>query len=379
MSKKETIVCYCQPPLSKGVQFIHNEMMSIVEVLRQKFQVAVVSRDRNVYEWHIKEHSRHFSDVVFVEYPKDNFDTEDQVYEYGMLSNEIKKLGKIDRVLVFSAGMKIVTPEDILKEKYDEIARGEHNTVCRKPEPFAICSEAEFLWTVIQDSPKFYNRVVDYTEADIGKVTGYPMKKFFYYVNDSLKEEGFHKLHDSELFFCLDYEKFRGVEKTLDFMYGWTVEIPERAYLSDFCFTHIKQTDKVKLFCKDKYYSKYAPITTQLDSDEYYATVAQAKFSLIAPSTTTQNTPLFRIYEDIARSCIPLFMKTVNFRQCFNDDLYEFAKDNLVYDEDIEPDFNKFLSTLDYDKLLRGLYSLPSICKYLDKRWVMGKILEELE
>lgn len=380
MSNRETIVCYCQPPISKGVQFIHAEMFHIIKVLKTKFDVHVVARSRECYEWYLERFGSEYDDVNFIEVPKN---LEESGYIAGLLDKSITdSIKKIDRVFVFSAGMEIVTPFDKLQRMYQRFKNGIYrfgNVIDIKTEDIdaAICHEAEFLWSVIKHSPKIYNRVVDYTEVDIEKCTGYPMKKYFYYVTPELIQEGFHKLHDSELFFLEGFND--SYEKTLDFMYGWTVEIPERAYLSEFCFSHIEQTDKVKLFCKDKYYSSYAPITTQLDSDEYYKVVASAKFSLIAPSTTPQNVPVFRIYEDLSMKTIPIFMKTVQYHKAFEKDLCDFITENLVYDETIEPDFNLFLYSLDYDKLWEGLMSCESLKRCLDKEWIYSKILEELD
>lgn len=379
MYKKEKLVCYCQPPISKGVQFIHAEMFNIINVLKTKFDVYVVARSRECYEWYLERFGCKHDDITFIEIPKN---LNSSIYTCGLLDNIINNtINHIDRVFIFSAGMEIVTPFNKLQYVYNNFKNNiytynEKIDLAKEHIDAAIYHEAEFLWSIIKHSPKIYNRVVDYTEVDIEKCTGYPMKKFFYYTTPELEKEGFHKIHDSELFFLEGYNDT--YEKTLDFMYGWTVEIPERAYLSDFCFSHITQTDKVKLFCKDKYFSKYAPITTQLDSDEYYKVVASAKFSFIAPSTTPQNVPVFRIYEDLSMKTIPIFMKTVQYYKAFEKDLCEFISKNLIYDEDIEPDFNKFLYSLNYNELWDGLMSCKSLKQCLNKNYIYSKILEEL-
>ena len=199
------------------------------------------------------------------------------------------------------------------------------------------------------------------------------MTKLSYYATPELSH---YKFHDSELFFVSDLKD--PVEKTMDFMFGFTVEIPERAYMTEFAKTHIEENDKFKLFIKDKYYSKYAPIDTTLQSDKYYDLLRYAKFSLVAPSTNPSQLSLYRVYDDLAARCIPLFMKNVQYWKGFEDDVNDYIKKNLIYDEDKWPKLNDFVATLDYDKIYSELMNLPSMKRNFDKDWIYGKILEEI-
>ena len=105
MSKKETIVCYCQPPISKGVQFIHAEMFNIIKVLKTKFDVYVVARSHECYEWYLERFGKEHNDINFVEIPKN---LEHSGYISGLLDKLITEtIEHIDRVFIFSAGMSI--------------------------------------------------------------------------------------------------------------------------------------------------------------------------------------------------------------------------------------------------------------------------------
>ena len=381
---RQNIICYSHPPISPGVQFIHQELFHLINVFKTKYNVFVVSRSKECYDMYMERFAPQHPEVNFVPVPDDQYDETTQTYMYGKLRDNIEKAtsGRIDKAFVFSAGMTIVTPEEYIRDFYQLIDKGRSEHPWKgsykdfyvPPQDWPTMHEAEFLHTVIRHKPKFYHRVVDYTEPRLDRATGYPMKLLSYYATPSL---GHKKFHDSELFFVSDQKE--KVEKNLDFLFGFTVEVPGRAYMTEFAFQHIKQTDKVKLCIKDKYYSKYAPINASMRSDKYYDLLRHAKFSLIAPSTNPTELSLYRVYDDLAAYCIPLFMRSVQYWKGFEDDMNEFIRKNLIYDEGKWPTLNDFIASLDHEKLYNEIMSLESMKKNSNKEWIYEKILEEID
>ena len=375
---KQNLVCYSHPPVSIGVQFIHRELFHLINVFKQKYNVFVVSRSQECFDFYQQRFAPLHPEVNFIPVPK-NVDEEDW-YTMGLLDDEIEKSthGKIDKVFVFSAGMSAVTPENLIHFYYNMMKSNSlvhGNTIQLKKEiEQPTFYEAEFLYSTLKHNPKFYHRVVDYTEPHIDKATGYPTKLLSYYATPELNH---NKFHDSELFFVSDIKE--PVEKTLDFLFAFSVEIPERAYMTEFAKEHIEENEKFKLCIKDKYYSKYAPIDTTMQSDKYYDLLRYAKFSLVAPSTNPTELSLYRVYDDLAARCIPLFMKNVQYWKGFEDDVNEFIKNNLIYDEEKWPKLNDFIATLDYEKLYSDLMNIPSMKRNFDKEWIYNKILEEID
>ena len=104
-----------------------------------------------------------------------------------------------------------------------------------------------------------------------------------------------------------------------------------------------------------------------------------AKFSLIAPSTNPTELSLYRVYDDLAARCIPLFMKNVQYWKGFDADMIQFIQKHLIYDEETFPSLNDFIATLDYDKLFEEIMNLESMKKICNKEWIYTKILEEIE
>jgi len=301
----------------------------------------------------------------------------DTTYVFGKVEDVIsKEVGAVDKVFWFWPGMSIVTPEERIKEAYDKLVSGEwsRKSISIKDKiDGAVVQQAEMLYSVIKSSPKFIYRVGDYTEPHIERVISYPMKLVSYYPNEKL---GHTKIHDTEwLHFS---NKIPEAPKDYDFIFGYTVEIPERAYLSDFCFEHVKQNDKAKLFVKDKHFSKHAPINTQLKSDEYFDMLRYAKFSLIAPSTDPAEVSLNRVYEDISRRCLPIFMKSVQYWKAFDDEVNDLIRDNLVYDEDKFPFLNDFIATLDHEKLVNRFLSCKMVKKLYEREALKQMILKEI-
>ena len=256
----------------------------------------------------------------------DNIDSNGK-YVVGLLDEKINKVvgGQVDKVFIFSAGMSAVTPEKLIADSYRKLSTGEIKSGdkldLKKDIEQPTFYEAELLWSLFKHSPKFYHRMVDYTEPYLNRATGYPAKILSYYATPSL---GHNKFHDSELFFVSDLKE--PVEKTLDFLFAFSVEIPERAYMTEFAKAHIEENEKFRLCIKDKYYSKYSPIDTTMQSDKYYDLLRYAKFSLVAPSTNPTELSLYRVYDDLAARCIPLFMKNVQYWKGFEDDVNEFIK-----------------------------------------------------
>ena len=375
---RQNLVCYSHPPVSIGVQFIHRELFHLINVFKQKYNVFVVSRSQECFDFYQERFAPLHPEVNFIRYPS-NYD-KDNFYTGGLLDLEIMTAtrNKVDKVFVFSAGMSAVTPQDLMALYYRMFEIGDfkygHTINLKREIEWPTFFEAEFLWSTIKYKPKFYHRVVDYTEPHIDEVTKYPMKLLSYYATPKLKH---NKFFDSELFFVSDIKD--PVEKTLDFLFAFSVEIPERAYMTEFAKTHIEENDKFKLCIKDKYYSKYAPIDTTMQSDKYYDLLRYAKFSLIAPSTNPNELSLYRVYDDLAARCIPLFMKNVQYWKGFEDDVNEFIKENLIYDEDRWPKLNDFIATLDYEKLYSELMNLPSMKRNFDKEWIYNQILEAID
>ena len=370
---KPKLVAYTHAPISPGIQGLHIMLFRLLEVLKQEHDVFVLCRSQECYDFYQQRFASQYPDIHVLPVPKNHDRTK---YTFGVLEDMLDyEVGKVDKALWFWPGMKIATPEALLKDVYDGLCQGKYNEKTvdfEKEADIPVVQQAEMLYSVIKHSPKFIYRVGDYTEPHIHEITNYPMKLLSYYPN---KELGHTKIHDSELLHFID--PIPEAEKLYDFVFGYTVEIPERAYLSDFCFGHIHQNDKFKLFVKDKHFSKWAPINTQLSSDEYFDKLRYAKFSLIAPSTDPTELSLNRVYEDMTRRCVPIFMKNVQYWKGFDAEVNEFIKQNLVYDEEKFPVFNDFIATLDYEKLIERLLSFDMFKKFRDKSWLYAKILEE--
>lgn len=374
MDKKPTLIAYTHAPAtSPGVQGLHIMLFRLLEALEQEHDIYVLCRNEGCYDFYMKRFAAQHPNMKILPVP-DNMDG--QRYQLGLVEMMIdEKVGHIDKALWFWPGMSIVTPEARLKEVYDGLVdkslAGKSISINDAVDG-SVVQEAEMLYVVIKHNPKFIYRVGDYTEPHIERIINYPMKLLSYYPNEQL---GHQKIHDSELLHFID--PIEDAPKTYDFIFGYTVEIPERAYLSDFCFSHIKQNDKFKLYVKDKHFSKYSPINTQLPSDEYFDKLRYAKFSLIAPSTDPTEVSVNRVYEDIARKCVPIFMKDVQYWKAFDDEVNELIRDNLVYDEDKFPFLNDFIATLDYEKLVNRFLDCKMIKQFHDKDWLYRKISEE--
>ena len=364
------------PSASPGVQGLHIMLFKILEAFEKEYNIFVLCRTKQTYEFYQQRFIPTQPNINLINIPDNiKIDKNNKLYITGLISDEIEKStnGKIDKVFWFWPGMKSVTPEERIKFIYDSFINHTINygdKIEIKDEiDGSVVQQAEMLYTIIKHKPSFIYRVGDYTEPHLEKLINYPMKLVSYYPNKKLKHV---KIHDAEWFHFSNV--FEPVEKKYDFIFGYTVEIPERAYLSEFCFKHIKQNDKVKLFVKDKYFSKYSPINTQLASDKYFDLLRYSKFSLIAPSTDFTELSLNRVYEDLFRGCIPIFMRTVQYWMAFDNEINHFIKENLVYNEDIYPTLNEFIDTLNYNKLYQEFMSFSQI-KLLQNKDKLYKLL----
>lgn len=349
-------------------------LFKALEAFSKEYEIYVLCRTVQTYQFYQERFlsSQPYVNVISV---PDNISNNE--YQFGLVEAEINKIGKIDKAFWFWPGMKIACPESRLKEAYDNLVSGKwlnQKIQIADDVDGSVVQQAEMLYSVIKQNPSFVYRVGDYTEPHIHELTGYPMKLLSYYPNSKL---GHQKIHDAEWFHFSD--KIEHTEKKYDFIFGYTVEIPERAYLSDFCFEHIVQNDKVKLFVKDKHFSKYAPINTQLASDKYFDLLRYSKFSLIAPSTDFTELSLNRVYEDLVRGCVPIFMRTVQYWMAFPEEICHFIKENLVYDEDKFKTLNEFIETLDYEKLYQQFMNFDLIKSYQDRDLLQNMLLKEIE
>lgn len=373
--KKNLITYTHAPATSPGVQGLHIMLFKILECFERDYNIFVLCRTKECYNYYKSTFGINARHITLIDVPDNMTDSE---YTFGLMEENIrKKVDHIDKVFWFWPGMKIVTPEERIKEVYDGLCSNEliGKTISIKDRiDGSVVQQAEMLYTILKDRPRFIYRVGDYTEPHIENIIDYPMRLVSYYPS---KERGHEKIHDAEWLHFSD--KIPQAPKLYDFIFGYTVEIPERAYLSDFCFTHIKQNDKFKLYVKDKHFSKYAPINTQLESDKYFNMLRYAKFSLIAPSTDPDEVSVNRVYEDIARRCIPIFMKTVKYWKAFDEEMNEFIKNNLVYDEDIYPCFNDFIASLNYEKLYADLMECKLLKSFQNREYLYNMILEETE
>lgn len=375
-SKKNLIAYIHAPCTSPNVQGLHMMLFKTLEAFSQKYNIFVLCRNKQTYSFYSEHYLPIYSFASLVDVP-DNLSG--NVYQLGLVEKEIDKAtnGKIDKVFWFFPGLKSVVPEERIAEIYSGLCDGtltDASVIVKSQNDADVVQQAEMLYSVTKHKPSFIYRVGDYTEPHIEKVINCPMKLLSFYPN---KKYNHQKIHDTEWFHFS--EQLQPKEKCYDFVFGYTVEIPERAYLSDFCMKHVDQNDKVKLFVKDKHYSKYSPIDTQLPTDQYFKLIEQSKFSLIAPSTDATELSLNRVYEDISRRCLPIFMRSVQYWMAFDDEINHFIKENLVYDEDKFSTINKFISTLDYSSLLNQLLSFKQIKSLMDKDMLLKTLLKEIE
>lgn len=376
MSKKNLIAYIHAPCTSPNVQGLHMMLFKTLEAFSKKYNIFVLCRNKQTYQFYSEHYLQSQPYIKLVDVPVNVIGNS---YQLGMVESEIDRAvdGKIDKVFWFFPGLKSVVPEERLREIYSGLCNGTltGTTIKVKSQNDAdVVQQAEMLYSVVKHKPSFIYRVGDYTEPHIENIVSYPMKLLSFYPSRKYHHQ---KIHDTEWFHFS--EPLAQKEKLYDFVFGYTVEIPERAYLSDFCMKHVNQNEKVKLFVKDKHYSKYAPIDTQLPTDEYFKLIEQSKFSLIAPSTDATELSLNRVYEDISRRCLPIFMRSVQYWMAFDEELCHFIKENLVYDEDKFPTINAFISTLDYDKLLAQLFEFSQIKTLMNRELLLETLLKEIE
>lgn len=150
-------------------------MFHLINVFKTAYNVFVVSRSQECYDFYQKRFAPLHPEVNFIKVPK-NYD-EEGWYTAGLLDDEIEAAtdGKIDKVFIFSAGMTAVTPQDLMTHYYGMMESGSFvhgNTIqLKKDIEFPTFYEAEFLFSVLKHNPKFYHRVVDYTEPHLDEVT----------------------------------------------------------------------------------------------------------------------------------------------------------------------------------------------------------------
>lgn len=379
IDKKPNLVCYCHAPVSPNVQGLHLSLFRLIDAFKIEYNVHVVSRSLECYEFYQKRFKSLYPDVNFVSVPNN---VSENIYTVGLLEDVIdREVGRVDYAFWFSAGLVSVTPEKMMKYAYTDIKNGffkdpENGSkiLLQNNQDGPVIYEAELLHSVLKHNPVFNYRVVDYTEPHIHEITGYPMKLLSFYPN---KDLGHIKFHDTEMLHFTQTHT-GSHDKTTEFIFGYTVEIPERAYLSDFCFEHIKTNDQFKLYVKDKYFSKYSPINTALSTDEYFEALKHTKFTFNAPSTDPNEVSMYRIYEALARRCIPIFMKTVQYKKAFDDEVNSIIEQYLIYDEDKYPVFNDFVATLDYDMLIEKLLNCRMFVECMDSEKMTKLVLEEI-
>lgn len=162
----------------------------------------------------------------------------------------------------------------------------------------------------------------------------------------------------------VEYDKFtqhiEKLPKTLDFTFGYLLNVDKRKYLGEFVQDHIVENDKVKIHCQDKFW-RGGKRDDLIPVSEYYEEQARAKFTLAPPATVITEISTERIYDAIVRDCFPIFMKITDYRKVFKEDFCKFIDKWLVYDEDKFATVNDFIKTLDYDKILTDFKKVKSI------------------
>lgn len=260
MNTKPNLIAYTHAPCSPGIKGLHIMLFKLLQCLEAEYNIYVLCRSRECYDYYNEVFKPIHPNMTIIEPVLNQIDC---IYRVGLIDERINATvnGKIDKVLWFWPGMSSVTPEELIGDVYNKLVSEEYVSdmliELEKESDGVVVQQAEMLYSVIKHKPHFVYRVGDYTEPHIERVIDYPMTLLSYYPNESMTHS---KIHDSELLHFS--EPIEDAEKIYDFIFGYTVEIPERAYLSEFCFEHIKQNDKVKLFVKDKHFSKYAPINT---------------------------------------------------------------------------------------------------------------------
>jgi hypothetical protein len=208
--------------------------------------------------------------------------------------------------------------------------------------------------------------VVDWLEPDLRKI--YQSKDVYRFGVYKHKELGvrFMPIYDMYIFRKSDIE--RKLKKSMDFVFGYTITYVGRKYLHESIQRSIVETDKIKLYARDRYWEPEARDDV-IPQDEYFEKIAAAKFSFVLPANDKKEFSIQRFHECISRMCIPLIDSRCVLSNVFGDypDIVEFwEKNNMILNLD-DTTINKALAKLNYDILIKGVLALDSIQKLFNK------------
>lgn len=97
-------------------------------------------------------------------------------------------------------------------------------------------------------------------------------------------------------------------DKTIDFVFGFTIITEDRLWLKDVADAVAKNFNTSKIFVHDKLTGE----SNFLDRDIYLGLIEKAKYTLIIPAYDQSAVSIYRIVESLELGCIPLFHHKVN-------------------------------------------------------------------
>lgn len=123
--KKKNLIAYCHAPVSLNIHGVHMMFFDVLDVLAKKFNVFVLSRSKDTYDYYKKDLTKRCKNKINLIGVAENSRGEN--YQFGLIKDEIDKAvkGKIDSAFWFSSGLINVTPEDVIKDIYDRLVSGE--------------------------------------------------------------------------------------------------------------------------------------------------------------------------------------------------------------------------------------------------------------
>lgn len=362
----KNILVYTALPLNNATSVLHNDLLDVLRMTSKCANITFLCTSKKIRKYyeehldinnvkiitekplidlkdgsHIFKHTTKYLDLLDDKY--------DSFLTWGLLSYPLKQSKKLLDTLHNDDQFKVTFMSTLMHIF-----------------PFVIVDDILNKYKGIH----MYCKVTDYNEPDMHQIYDNATMMGLY----DNSATGYKKIHDTE--YCNFKDGFKDVDKTQDFVFGYTVTFAARKYLSDFVVKNITETDNVKLFLKDNYW-KDGKRDNLIPHNTYNSELAKSKYTLIAPSTVVTEFSLERFNEAIIRKCLPIFMKEVKYEHVFEDDVCKFIKDNLTYDNTYDS-IEEFIEKHDYEELCNKFYGLKSIKKHIDPKMLEKQVLSEI-
>jgi hypothetical protein len=276
-----------------------------------------------------------------------DFDKESKVFSV----NERREAVLIDKhfdMLYLYGCMSFVNPKALRELVEQRKERISYNSIATNIEKvFTIINLA-----VTQNIPIVHN-IVYWLEPNLVDVfEGIRCKRISIYANEKkgIVNSNFYERYISAT--------FKPERKQCKFIFGYTVSMVTRKYLSDMISKYY-EADGFMICGKDK----FTGLNELCDQFDYIKLCAKSEFSFIAPAYCLEEFSYQRFIECACVDCIPIIWDNCNMKFAAENglnDLIQFYKlNNLFYNESV--DLDKFVNSLDYDKLIKEFNELRTI------------------